>query len=127
MPHKPKRPCSHSGCPALVEIGTGFCPKHQKEENQRYARTRPTSAQKGYGSKWQTYRKWYLGNHPYCINANNPDMPNCDVIATEIDHIIPSKGPDDPNHWDPNNHRPMCKRCHSSKTAKKDGRWGKTK
>lgn len=34
MPRRPKRPCSHPGCPELTE--RRFCEKHAKEENKRY-------------------------------------------------------------------------------------------
>ncbi len=33
-------------------------------------------------------------------------------------------GPRDPRFWDPGNHQPLCKSCHSHKTATEDGRWG---
>ena len=34
MPKKPKRPCSHPGCPKLTD--GRFCEEHQAKENKRY-------------------------------------------------------------------------------------------
>lgn len=35
---------------------------------------------------------------------------------TDVDHIIPVDGPDDPRFWDPENHQSLCHACHSAKT-----------
>lgn len=44
--------------------------------------------------------------------------------ATVADHIKPHEG--NPElFWDEDNLQPLCKRCHDSKTAREDGRWGK--
>jgi len=44
--------------------------------------------------------------------------------ATVVDHIIAHKG--NANlFWDESNWQALCKRCHNSKTAAADGRWGR--
>lgn len=37
-------------------------------------------------------------------------------MATEVDHIIPVTGPDDPLFWEESNHQPLTHECHSRKT-----------
>jgi 5-methylcytosine-specific restriction enzyme A len=46
------------------------------------------------------------------------------IAATEVDHVTPITGPDDPSFWDERNHQPLCKRHHSEKTAKEDHGFG---
>ena len=121
MPYLPKRPCSKRDCPALVEHGKRFCIEHQREYDREYARTRPSSAKRGYGQAWQKFRKWFLMNRPYCeIKLLCKGDP-----ATEVDHIQKPKGPNDPMFYEIENLRAVCKRCHSSKSARFDNRWGK--
>jgi 5-methylcytosine-specific restriction endonuclease McrA len=38
--------------------------------------------------------------------------------ATEIHHIVPVKGPDDPNFYEESNLLPLAKPCHSAVTMK---------
>ncbi len=50
------------------------------------------------------------------------DYDECHNVATVVDHRISvNKGGE---FYNPENHQPMCKLCHDSKTAKEDGRWG---
>lgn len=122
MPWAAPRPCNHPGCPNLIRGKERFCPKHQREYDNEYNRQRGSSASRGYDARWQRYRKWFLKNHPYCVNYGE-----CGNMASTVDHIILPKGKHDPLFWDTNNHQAMCKSCHSRKTAKQDGRWGKNR
>ncbi len=48
MPRKPKRPCSHPGCPDLVD--GRFCETHAKQETRRYENyDRDPAKRKRYG------------------------------------------------------------------------------
>ena len=48
MPYKPKRPCSHPGCPELVD--GRFCEAHAKQETRRYEKyDRDPASRKRYG------------------------------------------------------------------------------
>ena len=40
------------------------------------------------------------------------------VLATEVDHIKPTKGVDDPLHWDRQNLQPLCGTHHKQKTIR---------
>jgi len=117
MPSAPVRPCSWPGCGSLV--AQGRCEQHRKKEQREYNHKRGGSTQQGYGYKWQQYRERYLRENPMCVIRG----PRCMIKANEVDHIKPHKG-DQALFWDPANHQAVCKLCHSSKTAKEDGRWG---
>ena len=123
MPFAPLQPCARPGCSSLASIGR-YCEKHAMAENARkkqYDRQRGSSAKRGYGRKWQNYRKTYLAEHPLCVRCKEQGriMP-----ATVVDHIKPHKG----NYglfWDVGNHQGMCVRCHNVKTATEDGGFGR--
>lgn len=109
MPSKPKRSCSVADCPRLVV--TGRCPQHALP---RPVDIRPSSTQRGYGSKWRFIRAQYLKAHSFCVVCGAP--------STEPDHIIPrARGGTDV--W--TNLRALCHSCHSRKTALEDGSFGR--
>ncbi len=118
MPRKPKRPCSYPGCPELTD--RQYCDQHQAKISRAYNKERDPEAGKLYGRQWQRARKQYLVEHPFCVQCAAEDHL---VPATEVDHIVPHKG-DRKLFWDKTNWQPLCKPCHSRKTAKEDGRWG---
>ena len=74
-------------------------------------RQRPSAARRGYGRRWQRYRLSFLAEHPICDCG-------CGHPSTDLDHIIPATGPDDPLFWDPDNHQALTHKCHSKKTMK---------
>lgn len=121
MPRRPKKPCAHPGCPELVEAGERYCKVHKRQEQKRYDQQRGTAAQRGYNSRWRRYREWYLKQHPLCVQCQKEGRL---IPATDVDHIIPVSGPDDPLFWDEKNHQALCHSCHSRKTAKENGGFG---
>lgn len=118
MPYKPNKPCSFPGCPELISPGERFCISHKRIEQKRYDKQRGTAAQRGYDARWRKYTRIYKAEHPLCINYKE-----CHNTTEVVDHIVPvSRGGD---FWDPDNHQPICKMCHDTKTAKEDGRFGR--
>jgi len=115
---RPRRPCSHPGCPELTD--DRLCSTHAKQQQRRQDQERSTAAERGYDYRWQKYRKAYLAAHPLCVECLNHDRV---TAATVVDHIKPHRG-DQKLFWDPKNHQSLCKPCHDSKTARTDGRWG---
>lgn len=112
----PKRVCLEPGCQALVEKPLAYCPKHKRVITE----DRPSAYKRGYDSKWQNYRKAYLAKHPFCVECLKEGK---EVLATDVDHIIPHKG-SKILFWSTDNHQALCHSCHSRKTAKEDmGRW----
>lgn len=82
---------------------------------------RRTSAQRGYGYKWQQARQGFLARHPLCVTCSARSIVRA---ATEVDHRVPHKG--DMNlFWDRDNWQSLCKPCHSAKTAREDGGFGR--
>ena len=112
MPTKPKVPCKHPGCPALVPAGTKYCDAHrfQHPEENRSAYDR------GYGKAWQRESRRFLQAHPLCVLCAQKGRY---VKAVVVDHIQPHRG--DANlFWNPTNWQPLCKRCHDRKTRTED-------
>lgn len=67
---------------------------------------RGTTAQRGYGSRWQRLRIWWLRRHPLCVF--------CDDAASVVDHKLPlAQGGTNEQH----NLRSCCDRCHNLLTA----------
>ena len=65
MPRKPKRPCSHPGCPRLMD--GRFCEEHQKQENKRYEKyDRDPAVRRRYGRAWKRIRDRHITQHPLC-------------------------------------------------------------
>jgi hypothetical protein len=78
---------------------------------------RATTAQRGYGGRWQRARPIYLKRHPLCVLCLARGKL---VVAVEIDHIQPHNG-DPALMWDWDNWQALCKPCHSRKTAGETG------
>ena len=119
MPTKPKHPCNYAGCTQMVQ-GKRYCDEHEKKTVKDYERRRGTARERGYDSRWDKARRYYLKRHPLCVICLANDKT---TAANEVDHIIPHKG-DKELFWDSGNWQALCKSCHSKKTAKEDGRWG---
>lgn len=101
----------------------GRCTAHQRQATRArpYDAQRGNSTQRGYGAKWQGYRRSFLRTHPLCVN---PYALHADLIAaTVVDHITPHKG-DARLFWLKSNHQALCKRCHDTKTVRHDGGLG---
>lgn len=111
MPTRAKRPCCKAGCAALVD--TGYCAKHQRD----YEQQRGSSASRGYGGVWQRLRAVVLAEEPLCRACRAEGRI---TAATDLDHIIAkARGGTDARA----NLQPLCHACHSTKTAREDGRW----
>ena len=74
----------------------------------------PGSWGRGYRTDWRRLRAAVLSEQPYCVL--------CDMPATTVDHILPRRvgGTDERI-----NLQPLCAPCHSRKTARMDGGYGR--
>lgn len=118
MPYRPARPCAV--CGTLTDNKDRLCDVHLKQRNERLDTRRGTSAERGYGRRWNTARTMYLAEHPLCVQCKAKGNT---VPATTVDHITPHNG----NYelmWDPANWQALCTRHHSIKTASQDGAFG---
>lgn len=116
MPYKPKRPCSHPGCPKLT--AGRFCEEHQREENKRYEKyDRDPAVRQRYGRAWKRIRDSHIAAFPLCEMCRKQGKV---TAAEEVHHIIPlSCGG---THAE-DNLMSLCTSCHSEITAKEGGRW----
>ena len=81
---------------------------------------RKTSAERGYGARWQKARAGFLAKHPLCAECARGGITRA---ASVVDHIVPHKG-DQGLFWDSSNWQPLCKPHHDAKTAREDGGFG---
>jgi 5-methylcytosine-specific restriction protein A len=118
VPRKPKRPCSHPGCPELTD--DSYCHKHKRQMNKEYNKyQRDPSSNKRYGRAWKRIRDRYIKAHPLCKECERQGRI---TPAEEVHHILPlSKGGD----HDASNLMSLCKSCHSRITVESGDRWGR--
>ena len=116
MPRKPKRPCSHPGCPKLTD--GRFCEEHAKQEAKRYEKyDRDPAVRRRYGRAWIRIRNRYAAAHPFCEDCYKRGIL---TPMEEVHHILPlSRGG---THAD-NHLLSLCKSCHSRITAEMGDRW----
>lgn len=116
MPRKPKRPCSHPGCPKLTD--GRFCEEHQRQENKRYEKyDRDPAVRRRYGRAWKRIRDRHIAEQPLCEMCKKQGRI---IPAEEVHHIKPlSQG----GTHDDGNLMSLCKECHSEITAREGGRW----
>jgi 5-methylcytosine-specific restriction protein A len=117
MPYAAKQPCS-GGCGRLV--GHGRCAGCQAKRPERQ---RKTSAQRGYGYRWQKSSKLWLQAHPLAVDYFGTH-DGVVKLAEVVDHIVPHRG-DMQLFWDPNNWQGLTKEDHDRKTALEDGGFGR--
>ena len=116
MPYKPKRPCSHPGCPRLTE--GRYCEEHAKEAARTYERhQRDPGTSRRYGSAWRKARSKFLAEHPFCELCRREGRL---TRATVAHHIKATRygGTDDEE-----NLMALCQRCHSALHGRQRDRW----
>ena len=118
MPRKPKRPCSHPGCPRLTD--GRFCEEHQRQENSRYEKyDRDPVVRRRYGRVWKRIRDSYVKSHPFCEKCFEKGII---VPVEEVHHIKPlAEG----GTHERSNLISLCKSCHSRIHAERGDRWHK--
>lgn len=81
-----------------------------QSSRKRYDDSRGTSAQRGYGYKWQQARSGFLRSHPLCAMCERKGKL---TDASVVDHIMPHHG-DMVLFWDKTNWQALCTHCHDS-------------
>ena len=93
---------------------------HGSLKRAKQAPSRGTTAERGYGGRWQRASKAFLLLNRWCSVCREKGLW---VLATEVDHVVPHKG-DMGLFWSQDNWDAKCKRCHSVKTCRDDGGFG---
>ncbi len=79
--------------------------------------TKTTSAQRGYGYKWQKAREAWLNDHPLCAYCDRLGRVTAGCV---VDHIVAHRG-DMVLFWDRSNWQTLCKPCHDSVKQAEEG------
>lgn len=103
MPVAPMRLCPAPGC--TIRVVKGRCAAHTRQVEQR----RGTRQQRGYDHAWLKLRAWFLTQHPLCVFC---EQQGHITAATDVDHIVPFCGLDDPRRLNVLNLRALCNPCH---------------
>ena len=116
MPSKPKRPCSHPGCPRLTN--GRFCEEHAKAEAKRYEQyDRDPETRRRYGRVWKRIRDAYVQQHPVCELCQQDGRL---VPTEEVHHKAPlAEGGTHARE----NLIALCKACHAKIHAERGDRW----
>lgn len=120
MPPGSRHPCNAPACAELVPYGTPRCPKHTAQREREDRERRGSARERGYTSRWERYRAAYLKRHPLCVEcAEGVPFSNGTPVtrvtpAVVVDHIVDHKG-DHRLFWNPENHRPVCRRHHDQR------------
>lgn len=89
-------------------------PIHRARTVRRRDSGRPNSYRRGYTKQWYKLRDRFIRDNPLCIECRRAGAIKA---AEHVDHIIPTQGVDDPNHFDEDNLQSLCASCHSRKTV----------
>ena len=116
VPSKPKRPCSHPGCPRLTH--GRFCEEHAKQEAKRYEQyDRDPETRRRYGRVWKRIRDAYVQQHPVCELCQQDGRL---VPTEEVHHKTPlAEGGTHARE----NLIALCKPCHAKIHAERGDRW----
>lgn len=122
MPTRPLHPCAR--CPKLTATKyCAVCEANAQAADRARDRARGTSSERLYDAWWRRERLVFLAAHPLCeceVHKGKDDAP----AANTVDHIKPHNG-DLELFRDKTNWQALTATCHSRKTAKSDGRWGR--
>jgi 5-methylcytosine-specific restriction protein A len=118
----PMRLCSGRGGTCGARVRTGRCPDCTRATDA----SRGTAQARGYDRQWSTFARTWKRRHPLCGQRHDGQLSlehsQCVregrlTVATDVDHIVPHKGPTDPAFYALANLQSLCHACHSRKTA----------
>ena len=129
MASRPQRACMVSGCPRPATRGKSRCQEHAREREEAYEAKRVPETRRLYLDP--TYRQNRQLRIEQNIATHGKGAPVCEECRRPIlvprnvhcDHIRPHDG-DMSLLRDISNMQILCRRCHSSKTARSDGGFG---
>lgn len=115
MPNKPKRLCTQPGCRGLYDPAINACSVCGPRAKTGWDRDgdRGTRQQRGYDNPWLKLRASKVAADPLCEECEKQGYT---TVATEVHHIVPFNGLDDPLRLDWKNLESLCGACHGEKT-----------
>lgn len=122
---RPGQPCLQSGCPHPAS-SRGRCDQHARAKARAIDRRRPNSRDRGHTPQWAAFRRRYLAENPWCACTADDchGTQECTRDAHDLDHLD-GTGRTGPNAYEPTNLQGLCKSCHSRKTVRHDGGFGR--
>ena len=115
MPSAPLHYCAEPGCSA--KVAEARCPAH-RAGNRADQRRYQTGATAYNSARWVRFSTAFRAEHPFCVNADKR-LPHCTLVTEVTDHVRPHRG-DERIFW-AGPFQPMCRACHSIKTAQETG------
>lgn len=118
------KPCSRSGCSALVYGGNGYCEKHQGDAVKEWVKA-PRRSGRG-GRPWQRLRLQILERDGWLCQCQDCKKRSMPLVAHEVDHISNERDGNGGLDDSPENLMAMNRDCHNKKTqqeARKGRRW----
>lgn len=125
MNKKPNRACREPGCVGYAVHGSPYCQAHAAEHARsfRSAEHRKAAARLYRTGQWQALRRHQLTMQPFCAECLKAGKY---MLASEVDHVVPHRN-DEALFYDPLNLQSLCHSCHSTKTAREDGGFGRAR
>lgn len=125
MNKKPNRACREPGCVGYAVHCSPYCGQHAAAHARafRSAEHRKESARLYRTGEWLALRRQQLTIQPFCAECLKAGKY---TLASEVDHIVPHRN-DVQLFYDHLNLQSLCHPCHSQKTAREDGGFGRAR
>lgn len=111
----PGTACRWPGCPEIVKDPSGYCEEHRRPARRQYDKQtdarRGSARQRGYDSKWEKFRDWFLSQPGNQICYRCLEMRG-DVRAAEVVHHIQPLVDRPDLRLVEDNCQPLCRNCH---------------
>ena len=122
---KANRACREPGCAAYAAHGSAYCSRHAAAHARgfRLSEHRKAAARLYRSGQWLAMRRQQLTASPFCAECLRAGQY---TLASEVDHVVPHRN-DERLFYDPLNLQSMCHPCHSQKTAREDGGFGRAR
>lgn len=125
MNKKANRACREPLCVRYAVNGSPYCAEHATAYARvfRSAEHRKEAARLYRSGQWLALRRVQLSLQPFCVLCQRAGRY---TLAGEVDHIVPHRN-NEALFYDPLNLQSLCHQCHSLKTAREDGGFGRVR
>lgn len=125
MNRKANRACREPSCVGYAVHGSPYCSQHAAAHARafRLSEHRKAAARLYRTGQWQALRRQQLTMQPFCAECQRAGRY---TLASEVDHVVPHRN-DEQLFFDAVNLQSLCHSCHSIKTAREDGGFGRAR